>query len=204
MAYTLTNAVPNSTYQVYASEMGGEALIDPFVKVENKILTLTFTEKPADEVTYYISATEIDKAESVRTAVTVSPYVAPSVTLKGEAGNAVDNTVKVTFARADADTATDTDTIAVVLNQGSNSKYEFGKTDFIISSSKSEKKPMDGISVKEVGEDTLTIEMEKGVPAEKGYLYFGDTLVGEISIVKTVSSGTGTDKSSENRSSGLP
>lgn len=192
-----------TTYQVYATETSEEPLTNMSASVTGTTLKLTGISGLTEETTYYISATAQNKPESLRTAVTVTPYVAPSVTLTEHEGSVVDNTVEVTFAQADADTAVQSDTIAVDLNQGSNSKYEFSKTDFSISSSDSGKTPIAGISIKEIGEDTLTVEMAKSVTAETGYLYFGNTLVGEISISKTISSGTGTDKSSEKQITGF-
>lgn len=202
--FTLKEAGETGTnYQVYAEDTSEEPLTNMSASVTGTILKLTGISGLTEETTYYISATAQNKPESLRTAVTVTPYVAPSVTLTKHEGSVVDNTVEVTFAPTDADTAVQSDTIAVVLDQGSNSKYEFSTTDFSISSSNSEKEPITGISIKEIGKDTLTVEMAKSVAAETGYLYFGNTLVGEITISKTISSGTGTDKSSEKQITGF-
>lgn len=101
--FTLTNAV-SGTYQAYAAATGGEALTDPAVSVQGGVLTLTFTSKPTGPTTYYISATEQNKAESARTPVIVKPHTAPTpdptyaVTVKGGTGSngyAVGETVRI-------------------------------------------------------------------------------------------------------------
>ena len=74
VSFTLKNAA-EAVYKVYAAADGGEALTEPAVTVEGETLTLTFAAQPDADTVYCISAAEADKTESVRTAVTVKPYV---------------------------------------------------------------------------------------------------------------------------------
>ena len=74
VSFTLKNAAA-AVYKVYAAAEGGEVLTEPAVTVEGENLTLTFAAQPDADTVYCISAAEADKTESVRTAVTVKPYV---------------------------------------------------------------------------------------------------------------------------------
>ena len=77
ITFTLTAEAENITYMIYETAEGGTALSTVNASNTGTALTLTFTAQPAEETTYYISATEDGKTESSRTAITVKPYVAP-------------------------------------------------------------------------------------------------------------------------------
>lgn len=197
VTYTLKSVPENTTYQLYGEQEGGDALSAPTMALDTdkKTLTLTFASKPAEDTVYYLTATEQGKEESSRVAITVRKYAAPSATL-GE-----DSTVAVKFQSSDAGTVTDTDTIKVVLNKGTNPDYSFTSDLFSLSSSNSEKKTIDNLSITELNANigTITVQMAKSVTAETAYLWYGDQSIGQITISKTVE----TPQSSEKQITGF-
>lgn len=197
VTYTLKSVPENTTYQLYGEQEGGDALSAPTMALDTdkKTLTLTFASKPAEDTVYYLTATEQGKEESSRVAITVRKYAAPSAAL-GD-----DSTVAVKFQSSDAGTVTDTDTIKVVLNKGTNPDYSFTSDLFSLSSSNSEKKTIDNLSITELNaeEGTITVQMAKSVTAETAYLWYGDQSIGQITISKTVE----TPQSSEKQITGF-
>ena len=75
--FALSTAPANTTYKIYAVETGGTQLSEPRLSITGtpSAVTLTYTTAPADDVDYYISATESGKTESSRTPITVKAYV---------------------------------------------------------------------------------------------------------------------------------
>ena len=192
VTYTLKSVPENTTYQLYGEQEGGDALSAPIMTLDTdkKTLTLTFASKPTEDTDYYLAATEQGKEESSRVAITVRKYAAPSAAL-GE-----DSTVAVKFQSSDAETVTDTDTIKVILNKGTNPDYSFTSDLFSLSSSNSEKKAIDDLSITglNVDEGTITVQMAKRVTAETAYLWYGEQSIGQITISKTVETPQSSDK----------
>lgn len=197
VTYTLKSVPENTTYQLYGEQEGGDALSAPTMALDTdkKTLTLTFASKPTADTVYYLAATEQGKEESSRVAITVRKYAAPSATL-GD-----DSTVAVKFQSSDAGTVTATDTIKVILNKGTDPDYSFTSNLFSLSSSNSEKKTIDNLSITELNaeEGTITVQMAKSVAAETAYLWYGDQSIGQITISKTVE----TPQSSEKQITGF-
>ena len=192
VTYTLKSVPENTTYQLYGEQEGGDALSAPTMTLDTdkKTLTLTFASKPTEDTDYYLAATEQGKEESSRVAITVRKYAAPSAAL-GE-----DSTVAVKFQSSDEGTVTDTDTVKVILNKGTNPDYSFTSDLFSLSSSNLEKKAIDDLSITglNVDEGTITVQMAKRVTAETAYLWYGEQSIGQITISKTVETPQSSDK----------
>lgn len=183
--YTLKTAPGNTIYKVYGQAVGGAEANGLAAAANGVTLTLTGIRNIISKTTYYISATEDGKGESAsRTAVTIEPYVAPSITM------GTDTTVSVTYLSTDADTTEASDTITALLDQGSDSRYTFETSDFMISSSDSQKAAIDGVTVTKASADSLTVTVQKGITAAGGYLWYQDQLVSAVTIQKTVQTPT--------------
>lgn len=103
-----------------------------------------------------------------------------------------DSAVTVSYFTGNADTATDTDTVAIKTTSASNEATVFTAGDFLIKDGSSNTaNTLTGVSVTGIGSSTagsttLTLQVQKNVTATAGYLWYKSTCVGSLTIDKTV------------------
>ena len=181
-------AAETTKFKVYNQKTGGyeaNGMAATLDGTDKTVLKVTGIAGITSETTYYISATENGKRESSRTEVRILPYEAPDVSLGG------DRTVKVEFSASDPDTATAQDTITVQLDKGSNPETTFVKDDFKLSGSSTDRSTaVNGVQITDLSTDTMTVEVAKNTSAANAWLWYKNTMVGQITIDKTVNEPT--------------
>ena len=175
-SFTMESVRPEgTTYQAYTSADKSERADGVTVTGVGSSLTLTGIAGLTESTAYYISATEPEKAESSCTSVTVTPYIAPSVTLPG-----TDSVVTASFKSGSTGTATDT--INVIFDRGSNPDVEFQASDFKIMTRYGGSEESNDLKVKSINaeQNTVTIEVTLASQYKNGYLAYQGATLGEI------------------------
>ena len=179
-SFTMESVRPEgTTYQAYTSADKSERADGVTVTGVGSSLTLTGIAGLTESTAYYISATEPEKVESGCTSVTVTPYIAPSVTLPG-----TDSVVKASFKSGSEETATVTDTINVIFDRGSNPDVEFQASDFKIMTKYVGGEESTYLKVKSINaeQNTVTIEVTLANRFTSGYLDYQGAHLGEIKV----------------------